>query len=73
MADERINLKLDRGNYPQILQRYSLEEIKDKAINMALAQFKERPVTEEMMYSCLSNLESDLEECFLEREAPVEG
>jgi hypothetical protein len=57
---EKIKLTLDRENYLQLLRRYSLEELKVKAVDMAMAQFSERPVTEEMLYSVLSNLESDL-------------
>jgi hypothetical protein len=37
MADELIHLKLDRENFLQVLKRYTLTEIKDKAIDMALA------------------------------------
>lgn len=61
---EKITLTLDKENYPQILSRYSLEALKIKAIDMAMAQYSERPVTEEMLYSVLSGLESDLEEMF---------
>ena len=57
---ENINLELDEENYPQLLKRYSLEKIKEMAVSMALKQYKERPITEAMLYSCLANLESDL-------------
>jgi hypothetical protein len=57
---EKITLELDEDQFPQILKRYSLEKIKDMAVEMALKQYKERPVTKEMMFSCLANLESDL-------------
>jgi len=61
---ENITLELDEDNFPQILSRYSLDAIKEMAINMALKQYSERPITAEMMYSCLANLESDLEGMF---------
>jgi hypothetical protein len=57
---EKITLELDEDRFPQILKRYSLDKIKDIAIDMALKQYKERPVTKEMLHSCLVNLESDL-------------
>jgi len=57
---ENFILELDEYNYPNLLKRYSLETLKEMAIRMALKQYSERPITEEMLYSCLSNLESDL-------------
>jgi len=61
---EKITLELDKENFPQLLNRYSLDEIKTMAINMALKQYSECPITAEMMYSCLATFESDLEEIF---------
>jgi arsenate reductase-like glutaredoxin family protein len=61
---ENITLKLDKENFPQLLGRYSPEKLKEMAVNMALKQYSERPITEEMLYSCLANLESDLEGMF---------
>jgi len=61
---EKIILKLDEDNFPQLLSRYSLDAIKTMAINMALKQYSERPITAAMMYSCLATFESDLEEMF---------
>ena len=57
---EQIELVLDKENYPQILKRYSPEKIKEIAVEMALKQYSQRPVTAAMLYSCLANLESDL-------------
>jgi arsenate reductase-like glutaredoxin family protein len=67
---EKIILKLDKAHYPQLLTRYTLKELKKKAINMALAQYKERPITRVMLYSCLNFLESDLEEMFPQSKTP---
>ena len=65
MADEdNMTLTLDREHYPQLLKRYSLDALKVKAVDMAMAQYSERPVTEAMLYSVLSNLESGLQEMF---------
>jgi hypothetical protein len=55
----KIKLELSEDNYPILLKKYSLDKIKEMAIDMALKQYKERPITAGMMYSCLSNLESD--------------
>jgi len=57
---EKIVLELDEENFPQLLKRYSPDNLKEMAINMALKQYTERPITAAMMYSCLANLESDL-------------
>jgi arsenate reductase-like glutaredoxin family protein len=65
MAEEdKIALTLSREQFPRILERYSLEKIKEMAISMALAQYKERPLTREMLHSSLVNLEMDLERMF---------
>jgi len=61
---EKIILKLDEDNFPQLLSRYSLDAIKEMAVDMALKQYSERPITAAMMYSCLATFESDLEEMF---------
>jgi len=61
---EKINLELDEDQFPNLIRKYSPEKIKEMAIDMALKQYSERPVTAEMMYSCLANLESDLEGMF---------
>jgi len=61
---EKITLELDEDNFPQLLSRYSLDAIKEMAVSMALKQYSERPVTAEMMYSCLATLESDLSGMF---------
>jgi hypothetical protein len=57
---ENIKLVLDEDQFPNLLKRYSLEKIKEIAVDMALQQYSERPVTAVMMHSCLANLESDL-------------
>jgi tRNA(His) 5'-end guanylyltransferase len=36
---ENITLKLDGENFPQLLGRYSLEKLKEMAVNMALKQY----------------------------------
>ena len=58
------NIELDEDQFPQILSRYSLGQIKEMAVNMALKQYSARPITEAMLYSCLANLESDLQGMF---------
>ena len=57
---ENITLELDEENFPQILKRYSLDKIKEMAVQMAVKQYSARPITAAMLYSCLANLESDL-------------
>ena len=57
---EKIILELDEENFPQLLKRYSLDKIKEIAVDMALKQYSERPITKAMLHSCLANLESDL-------------
>jgi len=57
---EKITLELDEENFPQLLKRYSLDKIKEIAVDMALKQYSERPITKAMLHSCLANLESDL-------------
>jgi hypothetical protein len=57
---EKITLELDEDKFPQLLKRYSLDKLKEMAAGMAVKQYKERPITEAMLYSCLANLESDL-------------
>ena len=57
---DKIVLELDRERYTLVLRQYGLEGAKNAAINMALAQYSERPITAAHLYSCLSNLESDL-------------
>jgi hypothetical protein len=59
MEQDKIKLEMDEDKYPQIFKRYSMEKIKKMAVDMALKQYSERPITAEMMYSCLANLESD--------------
>jgi len=61
---EKIILELDEDNFSQLLKRYSLDKIKEMAVDMTLKQYSERPITAAMMYSCLANLESDLEGMF---------
>jgi hypothetical protein len=51
---------LNEDDYPQLLARYSPEKIKEIAVDMALKQYSERPITATHLYSCLANLESDL-------------
>jgi len=61
---KEIHLVLDEENYPLVLRQYGPEGAKLQAIEMALKQYSERPITEAMLYSCLSTLESDLEGMF---------
>ena len=61
---DKITLEVDKERFPQLLKRYSLEQIKDMAISMALKQYQERPITRSMLHSCLVNLEMDLERMF---------
>jgi hypothetical protein len=61
---EEINLVLQKEKFPQLLKRYSLDKIKEMAVDMALKQYSERPITKEMCFSCLANLESDLSKEF---------
>jgi hypothetical protein len=57
---DEIKLELDEDQFPQLLKRYSLDKIKEMAVDMAMKQYKARPITAAMMFSCLANLESDL-------------
>jgi hypothetical protein len=58
--EDKIKLVLYEDRLPNLLKRYSLEKIKEIAVDMALKQYSERPVTAVMMHSCLANLESYL-------------
>jgi len=62
---DKFKLVLSEDKYPRLLERYSPEKIKELAAKMAVKQYKERPITEAMLYSCLGNLESDLASMFL--------
>jgi hypothetical protein len=63
MADkQKIVLELDRKSYPLVLRQYGLEGAKAQAISMCLAQ--KREITAANLYSCLSTLESGLQEMF---------
>jgi hypothetical protein len=59
---ENITLVLDKENYPIVLRQYGAEGAKTMAINMCKGRKQE--ITEENLYSCLSTLESDLQEMF---------
>ena len=59
---DKIILTLDKENFPFVLRQFSLEEAKEKAIDMCLARKQE--ITEANLYSCLSTLETDLAEMF---------
>jgi hypothetical protein len=61
---EEIILELDDEHFHFVLRQYGPEGAKKMAINMALAQYKDRPLTAAMLYSCLANLESDLASMF---------
>jgi hypothetical protein len=61
---DEITLELDDEHYHFVLRQYGPEGAKKIATNMALAHYKERPLTEAMLYSCLANLESDLASMF---------
>ena len=61
---DRLKLVVSEDKYPRLLERYSLEQIRKMAAEMAVKQYKERPITEAMLYSCLRNLESDLASMF---------
>jgi len=58
----KINLVLDRKNYPLILRQYGAEGAKAQAISMCLSQG--RPITKENLEGLLTNLEEALEEVF---------
>jgi len=58
----KINLELDRENYPLVLRQYGTEGAKAQAISMCIAQG--RPVTKENLEGLLTNLEEALEEIF---------
>jgi hypothetical protein len=60
--EDKIVLELDEKNYRLVLRQYGLEGAKAQAISMCLAQ--KREITEENLYSCLSNLECGLGEMF---------
>jgi hypothetical protein len=57
---EKITLELDESQFPKLLQRYSLDKLKEMAAQMAVKQYSARPITAAMLHSCLANLESDL-------------
>jgi hypothetical protein len=58
----KINLVLDRKNYPLVLRQYGTEGAKAQAISMCIAQG--RPITKENLEGLLTNLEEALEEIF---------
>lgn len=58
----QINLEFDADNFPQLVQRYSADELRDVLINMCEKQ--KLPLTEKHLYSCAACLETDLEEMF---------
>jgi hypothetical protein len=58
----KINLVLDRKNYPLILRQYGAEGAKAQAISMYIAQGRE--ITKENLEGMLTNLEEALEEVF---------
>ncbi len=55
-----IDIELKEEDFPIVIKRYGIEGAKDIAFQMCLKQFDE--ITESNLYSCLANLESDLEE-----------
>jgi len=59
---EQITLVLDKENYPMVIRQYGAEGATSAAINMCLGRKQE--ITEENLYSCLSTLETDLQEMF---------
>jgi hypothetical protein len=59
---EQMTLVLDKENYPMVIRQYGAEGAKSMAINMCLGRNQE--ITEENLYSCLSTLETDLQEMF---------
>ena len=58
----KINLVLDKENYPLILRQYGTDGAKAQAISMCLAAGK--PITQENLEGLLTNLEEALEEIF---------
>jgi len=62
MAKAKIELVLDKENYPLVLRQYGADGAKAQAISMCLAQG--RPVTAENLEGLLTNLEEALEEIF---------
>jgi hypothetical protein len=58
----KINLGLDKENYPLVLRQYGTEGAKAQAISMCLAAGK--PITRETLEGLLTNLEEALEEVF---------
>jgi hypothetical protein len=59
----KINLVLDRKNYPLVLRQYGTEGAKAQAISMCIAQG--RPITKENLEGLLTNLEEALEKIFI--------
>lgn len=59
---EQISLKFDVDNFPQLLKRYTAKEVKNILISMC--EKLKLPLTEEYLYSCAANFESDLEHMF---------
>jgi len=58
----KINLVLDRENYPLVLRQYGVEGAKAQVISMCIAQGRE--ITKENLEGLLTNLEESLEEIF---------
>ena len=58
----KINLVLDRKNYPLVLRQYGAKGAKAQVISMCIAQG--RQVTQENLEGLLTNLEEGLEEVF---------
>jgi hypothetical protein len=60
----KITLELDADHFPWVLQQYGPEGAKKTAISMCQTQYPGEALTAERLYSCLANLESDLEGMF---------
>jgi hypothetical protein len=55
---EKITMKINPKDYPEILKRYGAEGARRQAIHMVITQKLE--MTAENLYSALSTLESDM-------------
>jgi len=58
----KINLMLDKKNYPLVLRQYGTEGAKAQAISMCLAAGRE--ITKDNLEGLLTNLEESLGEIF---------
>jgi hypothetical protein len=65
---EEITLELDDEHFHFVLRQYGLEGAKKMAINMALAQYKERPLTAAISTVVLPIWKAILPQCLVDQQ-----